>query len=99
MKPKSSMNKPAPVGRKKSSKQKLRKQIIMDWLKPYLESQDNSESVKMWDQLKCHAEAREWKKFGSVIRQKWLGTGNDKDATRCLDNSLHCLNIWELLNA
>lgn len=76
---------------------RLGKQMIVEWLKLYFE--DESGGPLLWEQLKFHAEAREWRNFANVITREWRAQRKDKDAVRCLDNSMHCMNIWELLNA
>jgi hypothetical protein len=78
---------------------RLGKHMIVEWLKSYFENQTDDTPACLWEQLKSHAESREWKMFGNVIRKKWRAQGRDKDAVRCLDNSLHCVNIWDRLNA
>jgi len=83
----------------KKQLQRNRKNEIMKWLKPYLESKADTDASGIWEQLTIHAESKQWAQFGNVIRKKWLNTGKLQEFTTCLDNSAHCRNIWELLNS
>ena len=77
---------------------KEKKNEIMDWLEPYLESTDNSEADEMWNQLKIAGQGmgeqeRGWENFKRVIQEKWISQGRHEEVTQCL-NSGHCKDIW-----
>lgn len=84
---------------KKLEKEELRehKKAIMEWLKPYLETEADNEAEQTWNQLKLHGAAEEWDKFASVIREKWLATGHGIVQTSCLDSGQRCQTMWDVL--
>ena len=84
--------------RKKEKKQKRRQEVILGWLKPYLETKADNEASKIWDQLRMYGNAMNWKKFAHVIRTKWLSVSPERaNETICLDDSNHCCIIWYIL--
>lgn len=43
------------------------------------------------------ASKKEWKKFGDLIRKKWVSLGNNEADCNCLQGSAHCMSVWSAL--
>ena len=71
-------------------KHKPAKSDIVGWLWtiPYEDA--------FWRELKSYAvdPDKNWKKFGNLIRKRWVSTGRNAEACNSLQGSFHCVEIW-----
>jgi len=89
------MNKHVKEKEYRTAKNQKKKERVIAWLKVYTE--EDPDGRDLLPTLKSLADDRRWFDFGNTIKKKWWSTDQRQEDSFCLDNTEHCIDIWEQL--